>query len=354
MNARQVNTYLAIAAIAVIFLGIFMFGLVTFNYSSEGPLEEGKIVLIKPGQGVSQIATVLRSENVISSKFFFKLSYFLFHRTDMLQAGEYVFLAEVSPATIIKKMRDGDVFDRKITIPEGWTSAKIKALLLDTPTLSGETPEETPKEGSLLPETYHYVLGDDRNALLARMQVDQDAFLKDLWIKKDPDLPIHSMQEAIILASIIEKETGVNDERGKVAGVFINRLNLGMRLQSDPTVIYALTKGEKELERSLSKADLEIASPYNTYKNAGLPPAPICNPGKESLRAALNPTKTTALYFVADGKGGHIFSNTLDAHNRNVRKYRIELRKQKRALAQEAARASKSSTNAGKSAPAAP
>jgi UPF0755 protein len=201
---------------------------------------------------------------------------------------------------------------------EGLYTAEILGHLRRTDGLTGIV-RETPKEGELLPETYHYNFGDNRNDLVRRMKVAMKNVSEELWLLREVGLPIKTPLEAIILASIVEKETGLVEERRRVASVFINRLRLGMRLQSDPTVIYGLTNGNRRLSRPLKRKDLKSLNPYNTYLNKGLPPGPIANPGRASIKAVLNPIESTDLYFVADGKGGHAFSKTLSEHNKNVK-----------------------------------
>jgi len=215
---------------------------------------------------------------------------------------------------------------RFITIPEGLTSIEIFDLVSAAKDLSGEL-TVTAAEGSLMPETYSVTLGATRDAFVTRMAVAADAAKAELWPERAPDLPFDTWEEAVTLASIVEKETGVAAERGKVAGVFINRLRIGMRLQSDPTVIYGITQGSGPLGRKLRRSDLDTDTPYNSYTRAGLPPGPICNPGRAALKAVLNPVETDAFYFVADGTGGHAFARTLAEHNRNVAKWR-KLQKQ--------------------------
>jgi len=215
---------------------------------------------------------------------------------------------------------------RRFTVPEGLTSAQITGLLRDEPAFTGEIKSE-PAEGSLLPETYHYSWGDNRADLLKRMQTAMQSALKAAWDKRALTLPLQTPQQALVLASIIEKETSVPQERGRIAGVFVNRLLSNMRLQSDPTVIYALTQGAGTLGRPLTRADWKFESPYNTYVIDGLPTAPIGNPGKASIEAAVNPERHDFIYFVADGSGGHAFAKTLAEHNRNVARWR-EVQKQ--------------------------
>ena len=294
------------------------------HYLSAGPLPESKLVVIERGKGVSAIAQKLADENVITQPMLFKVAA---RFGDTLKAGEYEFPAQVSMAEIVNMMREGKVFDRKITIAEGLTSYQIVKLLNARDDLDGEI-KEVPPEGSLLPNTYHFVAGESRQAILNRMQNEMTKAIEELWPTKVDGLPIQTKQEAVILASIVEKETGVAEERSRVAGVFVNRLKKSIPLQTDPTVIYAITKGKIQdegkgpLGRRLLKKDLEVNSAYNTYKNAGLPPGPIANPGYESLKATLNPEEHDYIYFVADGTGGHVFAKTLAEHNRNVAQWR--------------------------------
>ena len=292
-----------------------------------GPLSETKIVLIERGKGVSAIADILQAEGVVNSALIFKI--FSRVETDQrpLKAGEYEFTQNISMADAMKMMREGKVYDRKVTLPEGVTSWQIVETLKALEDLAGDV-TEVPAEGTLLPETYHYIKNDDRTALLAKMKAAMDKTVADLWPTRVEGLPITTEAEALVLASIVEKETGVASERKKVAGVFINRLRQGMPLQSDPTVIYGITKGEIQTEgqgplgRRLLTKDLEVDTPYNTYMNPGLPPTPIANPGRASIEAVLNPEVHDYIYFVADGTGGHVFARTLDEHNSNVARWR--------------------------------
>ena len=215
----------------------------------------------------------------------------------------------------------GKTVVRRLTIPEGFNVHEVRKLLIQVEGLRGNISEPF-QEGELLPETYHYSFGDTRNSLVKRIKLTMQSTIKRLWPKREQGLPITKVSQFIILASIVEKETGLNEERRRVAAVFLNRLRLGMPLQSDPTVIYGLTKGRGNLGRPLTRKDLRDSNPFNTYVNKGLPPAPISNPGEESIKAVLNPVESEELYFVANGEGGHFFSKTLKDHNKNVAKWR--------------------------------
>lgn len=282
------------------------------------------MVLIERGKGVASIARTLEKEGVISQPTLFKV---IARFSGTLKAGEYEFPAHASMAEVMKMMEDGEVFDRKITIAEGLTSYQIVKRLNAREDLDGEI-TDIPAEGSLLPDTYHFTKGESAQDKIDQMQTAMKEAIDELWETRAEDLPIKTKEEAIILASIVEKETGVAEERERVAGVFINRLRKNMPLQTDPTVIYALTKGKIQEEgkgplgRRLLRKDLKFVSPYNTYLNAGLPPGPIVNPGYAAIKATLNPENHDYIYFVADGTGGHAFGKTLAEHNRNVQQWR--------------------------------
>jgi UPF0755 protein len=238
-----------------------------------------------------------------------------------LRAGEFRFPAGVSMEGAVEVLVKGEVVSYAITLPEGLTSVEIVDLIKADPVLVGEV-EAVPPEGTLLPETYHFVRGDSRQDLLDRMAGAMNTLLAELWRDRQDGLPLDSPEEAVILASVVQKETGLADELPLVASVFVNRLERPMRLQSDPTVIYAITRGETPLGRPLTRADLEIEDPFNTYVSDGLPPGPIANPGRAALAATLDPPETDFYYFVADGSGGHAFARTLAEHNANVAKWR--------------------------------
>lgn len=319
-------TVFLLGFVAIFAAGAWFF--VSFKKAYDpGPLPETKIVLIERGNGVAAIAGLLEGEGVIDSALIFKIFSRIEKDQRPLKAGEYEFTQNISMADAMKMMRDGKVYDRKVTLPEGVTSWQIVETLKALEDMSGEV-AEIPAEGSLLPETYHYIKNDDRAALLGKMKAAMDKTVAELWPTRVEGLPVKTEAEALVLASIVEKETGVAAERKKVAGVFINRLNKGMPLQSDPTVIYGITKGEVQNEgqgplgRRLLTKDLEVDTPYNTYMNPGLPPMPIANPGRASIEAVLNPEVHDYIYFVADGTGGHVFARTLAEHNSNVARWR--------------------------------
>lgn len=291
------------------------------TYFGPGPLSEDTTVVVLPGSGVETIATALTDAGVIDQPLLFRLGVSLEGMAGSLRAGEFAFPARVSPRGAAEILSTGPTVVRRVTIPEGLTSLQVMALLEETPGLFGETPPPPP-DGTLLPETYHYSYGDTRSDLVERMAAGMEEAVAEVWESRAPDLPLKTPQEAIILASIIEEETAVAEERARVAAVFVNRLRRGMPLQSDPTVIYAVTDGAGVLPRPLTRSDLKQPSPYNTYANDGLPPGPIANPGRDALEAAVNPAESDDLYFVADGSGGHAFARTLREHNRNVARWR--------------------------------
>ena len=285
-----------------------------------GPLAEPQRVIVEKGAGLGTIAGMLQQKGAVERELLFKLTAWAMGAGRALRAGEFEIPARASLVEVIETLRSGELIERRLTVPEGLSSLQILALLRRTEGLEGDI-EAPPREGSLLPETYSFHYGDSRAALLERMAAAQDRALAELWPGRAGGLPFISAYEAVTLASIVEKETALAEERPLVASVFINRLDRGMRLQSDPTVIYGLTEGAP-LGRALTRADLESDTPYNTYRYSGLPPTPIAHPGRASIAAVLNPAETDYLYFVADGSGGHAFAETLTEHNRNVRQWR--------------------------------
>ena len=288
---------------------------------NPGPSASDVRIIIKPGYAVSQIASELEQSGVIDSQLVFKLRARLTNTHKTLKAGEYNFPAHVSIGGALQLLKSGNTVVRKLTIPEGLYATAVIDLVMAADGLAGDI-KNIPPEGVLLPETYHYSWGDSRQGLINRMEEDMISLLDRLWAERKADTFIKSMDEVLILASIVEKETAIDAERPRIAGVFINRLKKGMRLQSDPTVVYAITNGQGEMGRELTRNDLAVESPFNTYRNKGLPPRAIANPGKASIMAVLAPIDTDELYFVADGTGGHVFARSLKEHNQNVAKWR--------------------------------
>ena len=284
---------------------------------AKSNLDTETVVLIERGATSGVVANELYKARIINNPILFKLVARLQRLDKHLKAGEYVFAPHISMIEVLEQMNRGDVMYRQITIPEGLTTSQIVEMINDNEFLTGEI-LNIPEEGSLLPETYTFLRGESRDKLLNKMKLEMDKAIIEVWDSREERSLLKNKNELLVLASIIEKETGLPNERGLVASVFTNRLRKGMRLQTDPTVIYAITLGKYELGRGLSKKDLKINSPYNTYLNYGLPPKPICNPGKASLQAAAQPEMSDYLYFVASGDGGHNFAKSLDQHNRNV------------------------------------
>lgn len=302
------------------------------QFDAAGPAayegETETIVSLPLGTGLNQAANILQQKGVVRSAIVFRAGVMYNRKTAALKAGEYAIPSGASPRQIMDILVEGKSIVYKLTLAEGLTSAMILDLVRNHPSLTGEV-TLAPAEGSLLPETYIFNRGMSRDDLILRMQDDHNRTLNELWANRAPNLPIATKEEAVILASIVEKETGVAEERPRVASVFVNRLRKGMKLQSDPTIIYGLTKGVP-LGRGIRKSELEKPTPYNTYVIQGLPPTPIANPGKASLAAVLNPAETEDLFFVADGTGGHVFAPTLAEHERNVQKWR-EIERQRAA-----------------------
>lgn len=293
---------------------------VNHRLGEPGPSLGQTSVIIAKGMNTQAIAAALRESGVIEQGWLFVAGLWLTGHHGLL-AGEYAFPERVSLATILDMMRRGQVVVHKVTIAEGLTVFQVMAQMRQVKGLTGN-PAILPDEGSLLPQTYHFSFGDSRDALLTRMAQAMNETLDNLWPKRVSDLPLANKIDALVLASIVERETAVPEERPHIAAVFLNRLAKHMKLQSDPTVIYAVSNGEGVLDHPLSQKDLALASPFNTYMAEGLPPGPICNPGQASLSAVLHPVDSGDLYFVADHSGGHVFAKTLAEHNRNVARLR--------------------------------
>ena len=294
-----------------------------YDYAINQPLKisEDTLFLVNKGDSLNKIAQSLQDKKLVNDKYIFILFSKINRIYPQIKAGEYLFNGEFSVKQTAEKLSSGKVYLRKITFPEGLTSTEIAKILHKENFLSKDE-FAAPAEGSILPETYAYMRGDSPEKIIKQAQKAMQNVLDQAWQERDQNLPLQSKEELLILASIVEKETGIGMERAQVASVFVNRLRLGMLLQTDPTVIYALTNGKEDLNRPLTRKDLSIDSPYNTYKYAGLPPTPICNPGKDAIYAAAHPSETPYLYFVASGNGGHNFATTLSEHNENVRKWR--------------------------------
>ncbi|HEY8126805.1 MAG TPA: endolytic transglycosylase MltG [Methylocystis sp.] len=300
-----------------------VFGVIAASHKLKepGPLAADKVVYIPPRSDLLEIISQLEREGVIANSTLMQLGLVLEGKLGKLKPGEYSFKKNISLRDVIDQIASGRQIMHSVTIPEGLTSEQIVQKLKEADLLAGDI-VDLPKEGALLPETYKYPRGYPRGRLLAKMQEDQRKTLEAIWAKRSPDLPLRTPFELVTLASIVEKETGKNEERPRVAAVFVNRLRKGMRLQSDPTIIYGLVGGKATLGRPILRSEIEKWTPYNTYAIDGLPPGPIANPGRAALEAAAHPATTRDLYFVADGTGGHVFSESLDQHSRNVQNWR--------------------------------
>ncbi|WP_322883087.1 endolytic transglycosylase MltG [Sinorhizobium medicae] len=322
----QVVIFLNFVMTAVVFVALAAAGAVYYamhEYEKAGPLQANKNFIVRSGAGISEIASNLERNEIITDSRVFRFVSEAYLSNDTLKAGEYEIKAHASMQDIMQLLKSGKSILYSVSLPEGLTVKQMFRKLSDDPVLVGDLPAELPPEGSLKPDTYKFTRGTDRNEIVKQMIAAQKALVQQIWEKRDPDLPVSTIEEFVTLASIVEKETGRADERPRVASVFINRLEKGMRLQSDPTIIYGIFGGEgKPADRAILRSDLDKQTPYNTYLIKGLPPTPIANPGRAALEAVANPSRTPELYFVADGTGGHVFVETLDEHNANVRRWR--------------------------------
>jgi len=291
------------------------------GFTGPSDIPERTTVLIEEGSGLGRIARQLEREDLVSSAMMFRLGVEAFGEAGSLKAGEYEIPRHASMRQIMRILVDGKPILHPITVFEGMTSWEVVEHLKLQPVLTGSVPI-VPAEGTLLPETYLVTRGTSRQEVIDRMQRAQAKVIEDLWDDRAEGLPFDTVAEALVLASVVEKETGKGDERDKAASVFVNRLDRGMRLQSDPTIIYGITKGQGALGRRIRRSEIDRATPWNTYQVDGLPPTPICNPGAASIAAVLNPAVTDYLFFVADGTGGHAFAKTNREHERNVRAWR--------------------------------
>ena len=327
-SERARNPFVVVGNAIITILIILMIGAGTAYYygrellETPGPLKEDKVVNIPARAGKRDIADTLLREGVINvNPWLFIGGVFALKASTGLKPGEYSFHKSASLREVIGTIVEGKVVQHAVTVPEGLTSEQIVARLTNNDLLTGSV-REMPREGTLLPETYKFPRGTTRAQVILRMQQAQKRVLAEIWERRNPDVPVKSPQALVTLASIIEKETGKADERSRVAAVFVNRLRQKIKLQSDPTIIYGLVGGKGTLGRPIRRSEITQPSPYNTYVIEGLPPGPIANPGRASLEAAANPARTRDLFFVADGTGGHTFTETYDQHQKNVAKLR--------------------------------
>ncbi|WP_409068163.1 endolytic transglycosylase MltG [Agrobacterium vitis] len=315
-----VMTLLVFACIAA----VAAFYYVVSAFQDPGPLPTNANFLVRNGAGVSEISTSLERNGMISDARIFRyMTSTYLHDGDTLKAGEYEIKAGASMKDILELLRSGKSILYSVTLPEGLTVKQMFDRLAKDETLEGDLPKALPPEGSLRPDTYKFTRGTKRQEVVDQMLDGQKRLVDQIWANRSPDLSLKTKEQFVVLASIVEKETGKDDERAHVASVFLNRLQKGMRLQSDPTIVYGLFGGDgKPADRPIYQSDLQKQTPYNTYVIKGLPPGPIANPGRAALEAVANPWRTSDLYFVADGTGGHVFASTLDEHNANVRRWR--------------------------------
>ncbi len=310
-----------------VLLALFVFmilagGWMVWTYRGPGPAARhgpATTVILPRGAGVGQIAGDLKAAGVIGSREIFYLAAKLSGAGRRLKAGEYEFRSGQPMAQVLSDIEQGKVVKHFVAVPEGWTSDMAADAVRAEPVLTGTV--EAPPEGSILPDSYQVQRGEDRGEVVQKMRAARDKLLAELWAARAPDLPLQTPEQAVILASLVEKETGLPAERPRIAAVFENRLRAGMKLESDPTIIYGVTKG-RPLGRGITMKELVTATPYNTYRIVGLPPTAIANPGRAALAAVLNPPKSDELYFVADGTGGHVFASTFAEHAANVAKWR--------------------------------
>src|SRR5467141_421089 len=327
-SERARNPFVVVGnAIITIVLVLMIGGGAVYVYGKQmleapGPLQEEKTVNIPTRSKTRDIAEILQREGVIDvNSWAFLGSVFAMKASSDLKPGEYAFQKNASLRDVIATIVEGKVVQHSVTIPEGLTSEQIVVRLSENEIFAGGV-REMPREGTLLPETYKFPRGTTRDQVIQRMQQTQKRVLAEIWERRNPDIPVRTPEQLVTLASIVEKETGKADERSRVAAVFVNRLRQRIKLQSDPTIIYGLVGGKGTLGRPIKRSEIQQPSPYNTYVVDGLPPGPIANPGRASLEAAANPARTRDLFFVADGTGGHAFTETYDQHQKNVAKLR--------------------------------
>ncbi|MBL4599580.1 MAG: endolytic transglycosylase MltG [Rhizobiaceae bacterium] len=341
LNFLMTSMVLGVVAVIIIFF------IGKQNFEEPGPLKESQTIVIREGSGLNQISKQLRARGVIDNDYLFGIGVKLHGVAGEMKAGEYAFTPAMSMQEVMDTILSGKGIVYKVTIPEGLTTHAIYKRVAANKTLIGDMPEMLP-EGSLMPDTYPFQRGATRTEIIMRMQDFQKHLLAEVWERRTANLPISTPEELVILASIVEKETGKSDERPHVASVFINRLKKGIRLQSDPTIIYGIFGGEgKPKGRPIYRSDIDKPTPYNTYTIDALPPGPIANPGRAALEAVANPSITEDLFFVADGTGGHVFAKTLKDHNANVARWRAIEKRQKQEIAKRAKEAAKASAKSG-------
>ena len=325
--------FATLAALAVLYFG-------KNKFQEPGPLDSSRTIVVREGSSLADISNQLEASGIVDSEMIFRYGVRAYRAQSQMQAGEFAFKPKMSMYEVMNTLRSGKGIVYKVTIPEGLTSYQIIQRIAANDVLVGDMPDAIPAEGSLMPDTYPFQRGSTRQEVIDSMKRAQEKFLQDVWQRRVSGLPISTPEELVILASIVEKETGKADERPHVASVFVNRLNKGIKLQSDPTIVYGIFGGKgKPKGRPIYQSDLKKATGYNTYIIPALPPTPISNPGRASLEAVANPSRTNDLFFVADGTGGHVFAATLKEHNANVVRWRaIEKRKKAEAAkkAQEA------------------
>jgi UPF0755 protein len=324
-SARHPLVVIGNAVISAFVLVALAAGIALFfgkqRFEATGPLQADRTVNIPRGSGMRDIADILSREGVIDQPWLFIGGVLVLKAREDLKAGEYEFKAHSSVRDVVATIVEGKAVAHQVSIPEGFTSEQIVARLVQDNVLAGDI-KQIPREGSLLPDTYNFARGITREQMVQRMQQAQQRLLHEIWEHRAPDLPLKTPDQLVVLASLVEKETGKPEERTRVAAVFVNRLKQRMKLQSDPTIIYGLVGGKGTLGRPIMKSEIEQPTPYNTYIIDGLPPGPIANPGRASLEAAANPARTRELYFVADGTGGHAFAETYEQHQKNVARLR--------------------------------
>jgi len=356
-RARRRNGFLDIlnGLLSLIVIGMLVVGGVLVygasQFYGDGPLPESTVFRVEQGSSLGSIAERLENQGLISNRFIFQIGGRALEKQASIKAGDFNIRAGASMADILTEITEGRPIRYAVTIPEGYTSWEVVQRLNDDSNLTGSI-STLPPEGSILPGSYDYTPGDSRESVLEKMQTAMREAVAEIWERRQPDLPLSSPEELVILASIVEKETGLASERPQVAAVFVNRLKVPMRLQSDPTIIYGITKGQSTLGRGLRRSEIEEATPYNTYQVDGLPPTPIANPGRESLEAVANPDDHAYLYFVAAGpvpSDGHVFAETYEEHQRNVARWR-EIEAEAAAEAEREAQAAREAIEASEAA----